>query len=330
MNKFHQEPLVSFLTPVYNGAEHLEVVIKSVLAQTYDNWEYVIVNNCSNDDSLEIIEHYAQQDERIKIHNNNLFWELMPGLNHAFKQISDKSTYCKVVHADDWLFPECAQRMVEIGEAHPNAGIVGSYCLDGEEVTLDGLAYPSEITSGRKICRRFFFEGLYLFGYPSSLLIRSALIRKRDRVYDESHLHGDLSAYFDILEESDFGFVHQVLTFTRRHEGSQTSNSVINKFSTYRLGSFKALVNHGPDFLNEKEMEHLLARDLDEYYRFLARKFYELETADFWDYHSSELKSLGLPLKYPKLAGFIVIELLNPRMTLGRLKQALKDRFFKP
>ena len=50
MNRSSQ-PLVSVVTPVYNGAEYLSECIESVLAQTYQNWDYTIVNNCSTDDS---------------------------------------------------------------------------------------------------------------------------------------------------------------------------------------------------------------------------------------------------------------------------------------
>jgi glycosyltransferase involved in cell wall biosynthesis len=48
------QPLVSVVTPVYNGAEYLRQCIESVLAQSYENWDYLIVNNCSKDRTLEI------------------------------------------------------------------------------------------------------------------------------------------------------------------------------------------------------------------------------------------------------------------------------------
>ncbi|HID65334.1 MAG TPA: glycosyltransferase family 2 protein, partial [Anaerolineae bacterium] len=111
------QPLVSVVTPVYNAEPYLAECIESVLAQTYENWEYIIVNNCSTDHSLEIARHYAQQDARIHIHNNDEFLKQFQNWNHAMRQISPESKYCKVVHADDWLFPECLARMVEVAEA---------------------------------------------------------------------------------------------------------------------------------------------------------------------------------------------------------------------
>jgi len=68
-----EEPLVTVLTPVYNGEAFLEECIESVLRQTYRNYEYIIVNNCSKDRTPEIASQYAKRDSRIRVHNNNDF-----------------------------------------------------------------------------------------------------------------------------------------------------------------------------------------------------------------------------------------------------------------
>ena len=56
------QPLVSVITPVYNGEEYLADCVESVLAQSYEKWEYVIVNNCSTDRTLEIAQEYEKKD----------------------------------------------------------------------------------------------------------------------------------------------------------------------------------------------------------------------------------------------------------------------------
>ena len=58
--KLPKEPLVSVVTPVYNGEKYLEECIESVLNQTYKNWEYIILNNCSTDRTLEIAEQLSK------------------------------------------------------------------------------------------------------------------------------------------------------------------------------------------------------------------------------------------------------------------------------
>src|ERR1044071_7298806 len=112
------QPLVSVVTPVYNNAAHFEECIESVLAQTYRNWEYTIVDNCSTDGSGEIARRYAARDSRIRVVRNDQFLRVMANHNRALRAISPDSKYCKMVFADDWIFPECLERMVAVAEQH--------------------------------------------------------------------------------------------------------------------------------------------------------------------------------------------------------------------
>src|SRR6185369_12742705 len=114
------QPFVSIVTPVYNGAEYLSECIESILGQTYQNWEYTIVDNCSTDGSSEIACRYAAGDSRIRVHKNQQFLQAIPNHNAALRQISPASKYCKMVFADDWIFPECLEKMVAIAEDHPS------------------------------------------------------------------------------------------------------------------------------------------------------------------------------------------------------------------
>ena len=61
--------LVSIITPAYNAAAYRAETIESVLNQTYTNWEMVIVNDCSKDNTAEIVQSYAEKDKRIKLIN---------------------------------------------------------------------------------------------------------------------------------------------------------------------------------------------------------------------------------------------------------------------
>src|SRR5580704_16465967 len=118
------EPLVSIVTPVYNEAEFLPECIESVFAQTYQNWDYTIVDNCSTDGSADIARRYAAKDRRIRIWTNREFLRAIPNHNVALRQISPTAEYCKVVLGDDWMFPECLERMVSVAEEHTSVGIV--------------------------------------------------------------------------------------------------------------------------------------------------------------------------------------------------------------
>ena len=317
------QPLVSVVTPVYNAEPYLAECIESVLAQTHENWEYVIVNNCSTDRSLEIAQRYAQQDARIRIHNNEEFLKQFQNWNHAMRQISPASKYCKVVHADDWLFPECIARMVEVAEAYPLVGIVGAYRLDEDRVGLDGLPYLSTVVPGRELCRLILLGGPWVFGSPTSLLIRSDIVRSREAFYDESILHADTEVCFDILQDWDFGFVHQVLTFTRRHNESLTSFT--NSFNTRRLANFMILVRYGPTYLGS-EYEERLKQAEESYYRFLARSVFGLKGREFWNFHGNELRKLGHPLKITRLIKALFLELWDFREATRQVRQAIRQK----
>lgn len=320
----NKQPLVSVVTPVYNTEKYFAECIQSVLSQTYDNWEYIILNNRSTDRSLEIAESYSRKDSRIRVITNEEHLTQMENCNRVFHYISDKSKYCKVIHADDWLFPECLRSMVGVAESYPTVGIVGSYRLDETKVNLDGLLYPSTFIDGKSVAKKFFLDGNYVFGSPSSLLIRSDLIRKKEKFYDVSTLHGDTLACLDVLRESDFGFVHQVLTFTRRHNESATS--FIRKYETYKLGKFKALVTYGKYFLSGSEYETSMKLFITSYYHFLARKLLELKNPDFFRFHKTEMEKLGYHFSYIKFLRSLSWQLLNFRESLSLVIRNIKNR----
>src|SRR5258708_11725538 len=114
-----RQPLVSVITPVYNGQDFLAECIESVLAQSYQNWDYTIVNNRSTDRTLEIAKSYAAKDSRIRVHDNRDFLPIIQNHNHAIRQISAQSKYSKVVLADNCLFPQFLMQIVAFPHAHP-------------------------------------------------------------------------------------------------------------------------------------------------------------------------------------------------------------------
>ena len=109
-------PLVSVVTPFFNTAPYLAECIESVLAQSYSQFEYILMDNCSTDGSSEIAATYASRDPRIRLIRCSQFLAQMPNYNRALAEISDASKYCKIVQADDWIFPECLELMVQAFE----------------------------------------------------------------------------------------------------------------------------------------------------------------------------------------------------------------------
>lgn len=303
------KPFVCIVTPVYNGERYLKECIESVIAQTYPYWEYVIVNNQSTDNTAQIAESYAARDSRIKVHHNERFLNLAENWNHSVKQVSTKSKYCKIVHADDWIFPECIEKMVALAERHSSVGIVTSYIQEGDYVGGDGIPFPSQVLPGRQVCRDSLMGDVpYLFGSPSALLIRSDLMHSRERFYNSCyHQLLDQSACYELLKETDLGFVHQVLTFHRMHEGSQTAENE----QMYKLfpEQIQFLKEYGPFFLTKNELERRIEMRLSRYYKFLGRAKLERKSDEFWKFHRQRLQQLGYPLQRRRLNYSYVREL---------------------
>ncbi|MBG0858930.1 MAG: glycosyltransferase family 2 protein, partial [Bacteroidales bacterium] len=133
------KPLVTIAIPVYNGGQYFDKCLESVLNQTYQNWECIINNNCSEDDTLNIAKKYAEKDLRFRVYSNEKFLRMTPNWNMACSRMSPSTIYLKVLGADDWLFPESIEKMVEIFEKYPTVGICSSYRLNDKDVDMDGL-----------------------------------------------------------------------------------------------------------------------------------------------------------------------------------------------
>jgi hypothetical protein len=320
-------PLVSIVTPMYNEAEHLAECIESILAQTYSNWEYTIVDNHSTDGSLEIARQYAARDARIRIHRNPEFVPAIPNHNGALRLIAAGSKYCKMVFADDWIFPSCIEQMVAVAEEHPSVGIVGAYGLRGNEVAWGGLPYPSTVVSGREICRQFFVHRLYVFGSATSLLYRADLVRSRVPFYNEANVHADTEVCFDILQNADFGFVHQVLTFTRMRPGSRFDEST--DWNTMLASALTDLMTYGPACMTSDAFAGCISSRLDEYYNFLSANAIRPRSKDFWDYHKKTLSNAGFPLNHWRLARATIARtvrgLLDPQKVLRKIRHRNPD-----
>ena len=322
-----ETPLVSVVTPVYNGAEFLADCVESVLHQTYANWEHIVVNNCSKDGTLEIAQRYAQRDSRIRVHDNETFLGVIDNHNLAFSLTSPAAKYCKVVSADDLMFPECLTRMVELAEANPSVGMVGAYMLAGKQVVNVGLGYGQNVVNGHDICRTTLLGGPYVFGSPTSLLYRSDLIRATPAFYPTSNPHADTTAIYQALEHSDFGFVHQVLSYARIHSDSQTSKSI--KYGRINRAMMADLIRFGPAYLSQDERQERLAVLLEWYYDVLVRAVVEnRRNKEFWALQKSEMHDMGLEFSWARLLKATVLKgvrsALNPGSAWGKLSAVTK------
>src|SRR5262245_33443773 len=154
--------VVSVVTPVYNGGPFIAECVESVLAQTYDAFEYVICDNHSTDDTGSIVARYAREDRRIRVVRPDRFLPQIANWNLAVGHAAPASTYLKFVEADDTLAPSCLERMVALGDDNPSVGVIGSLrTVSNGEIDLDGVPPTTDLVPGAWLMRQQLSGGRY-------------------------------------------------------------------------------------------------------------------------------------------------------------------------
>jgi glycosyltransferase involved in cell wall biosynthesis len=254
------EPLVSIVSPVLNHADYVGESIESVQKQEYQNYEHIIVDNHSIERTGIIADHYARRDPRIRVVHNSQRLSMADNWNKAMSLISPDSVYCQILHGDDMLYPGCLSKKVAFAEANPNVGIIGSLRRRGGHIECKGVPKDQTVFPGRDIGRGYLQETLFAIA-PSSGFLRSELVRSRQPFYPPEFLHTDIAAYLDILEGTDFGFIHEILNFSRVHHSS-ISSTVANRRRTFVRERLAFLNLYGPRYFTPAELAPLKQRQV--------------------------------------------------------------------
>ncbi len=138
-------PKISIILPCYNGADMLGGAIESVQAQTFKDWELIIVNDCSSDNTLEVANAYAAKDERIRVFSNEHNSKLPATLNHGFREA--RGEYWTWTSDDNLLLPTMLEEMNAYLDEHPEVGfLVGDeQYIDMQGRVLDTHVVPDDV-----------------------------------------------------------------------------------------------------------------------------------------------------------------------------------------
>ncbi|MFT4244728.1 MAG: glycosyltransferase [Candidatus Woesearchaeota archaeon] len=116
--------VVSVLMPNYNGDKYLKEAVNSILNQTFADFELLIVDDCSTDESLEVLRSF--DDSRIKVFENSRNLGIVKTRNRLFSLMSSSSEFVAIMDSDDIALPTRLERQVAFLEKFKNIGIVGS------------------------------------------------------------------------------------------------------------------------------------------------------------------------------------------------------------
>ena len=208
-------------------------------------------------------------DSRIQVQQNTVFLPAVANHNRARARSRGIASIVRFFLGMTGYFPSVLHGWYRSQSVTLRWAIIGAYALEGQCVNWTGLPYATPVLSGRDICRKHLLECIYVFGTPTTVLYRSDLVRGRHAFYNEADIHADTEVCFELLKKCDFGFVHQVLAFTREREGSVSTRAA--DIHAYFGSMLYILTTHGKEYLTATELEQSLNAHLSAYYKFLGK-----------------------------------------------------------
>jgi glycosyl transferase family 2 len=175
-------PAVSVLITAYNREGFIGAAIESVLAQTWSNFELLVVDDASSDGTAAIARDYAARDRRIRVSVNERNLGDYPNRNRAATLAS--GTFLKYHDSDDVMYPHCLQTMTESLGAFPDAG----FALTAHR-SWDGGPVPMLINPADAYRREFLGSGMFMVG-PSCAMFRRGVFETLGR-FPEAGPHSD-------------------------------------------------------------------------------------------------------------------------------------------
>lgn len=208
-------PQISVIMPAYNAAKFISKSIESILSQTYKDFELIILNDASTDNTLEIIEKYAKDDPRIRVIKNKENLYIAANRNKGIKNATGK--YIVWQDADDIAYPTRLEELYKFMEQNPKVGICGTYLEVFDET---GQTHIREyLTSDKELRARIF---RYSPVSQPAAIIRSECFKKVGDYNLDMPPAEDIEMSFRIGEHYEFANLPKALIKYRVHNNSAT------------------------------------------------------------------------------------------------------------
>ncbi len=252
-------PLVSVCLPVFNGARYLETAIQNIRHQTFKDFELIIKDDGSTDNSVAIAESIARDDKRIRFKKNLERLGLFQNYNACIRASAGK--YIKLFAQDDLLEPTAIERMVAVLEAESDIALVacGKRWIDdgGNEIERVSRFEKNTRLKSKDVILANLINLTNWIGEPSTAMFRA---ESAGNGLDASLYHwGDIDYWFKILQSGDLYFISDVLCSFRRHGESTTSSNLSGLYFAADIVRMWKSWGHYLNELGESE-EHFFKR----------------------------------------------------------------------
>jgi glycosyltransferase involved in cell wall biosynthesis len=226
-----QLPLISIVLPTYNGSRYLEEAIESCLAQTYQHWELIVVDDCSGDATPDIIAQYVSRDPRIRSIRHQVNQKLPRALNtgHA----AARGAYLTWISDDNRYLPPALEEMINFLQRNPAVGVVYADCVlidDQGQYLQDWPAQPASRIA-------------YMNSLRACFLYRRSVYETVGGYDAEQFLAEDWDFWLRAARQFELAPLHKTLYQYRWHDQSLTKAA---KRSEVRNSIERALRRHLP------------------------------------------------------------------------------------
>jgi glycosyltransferase involved in cell wall biosynthesis len=222
-------PRVSVCIPTYNYAHYLPQTIKSILCQSYFDLELLIVDDCSTDNTKEIVAEFARNDPRICFHVNQCNIGMVQNWNRCLADA--RGDYIKFVFGDDLLAsPDALAQMVAVLDENKNVSLVASKRNSIDEHSniikeMSGFDHYG-ILSGTAVINYCLYMQKNLIGEPTAVMFRKA---QSLRGFNNSYKQiVDMEMWFHLLEHGELYYINKCLCSFRTHNQQQTAKNKLS------------------------------------------------------------------------------------------------------
>lgn len=259
------QPLVSVLMTAYNREYYIGEAIESVLASTYQNFELIIVDDCSTDRTVEIAKHYQNKDSRIKLYVNEKNLGDYPNRNNAARFA--KGDYIMYVDSDDKIYSYgiayCVKEMLE--DMSVDMGIL---CRD--ENLCGKILFPFESS------RYHFFTRQFLMIGPGGTILKRNFFEQIGFYPEKYGPANDMYFNLKVASQGKIRCMCKEFFFYRLHDGQELNNKYAYLYNGYNY--MRDALNELDMRLTEKEIHFLKVKNKR---RFIVNTFrYAIKTKD--------------------------------------------------
>ena len=263
---------VSVIIPVYNVEDYLESCLQSVCAQTYSDYEVIVIDDCGQDASMAIVssfvEHNPLMAQKLKVIHHDHNRGLSAARNTGIK--ASLADFVYFMDSDDTITPDCLEKLVARSSQDGRLVdmVVGNYAFDGTPIGCPRLNVGKPFLNGREYIRAYCKELVYPMAW--NRLVRRDFILRHNLFFEEGLIHEDTLWNFQVLQYvkrvglvEDYTYIYKVRPNSLQSSDNfmrhfQANSYIVGRLAEIMFGCSSLKFNmYVYDFVEQEKLRHM-------------------------------------------------------------------------